>query len=245
MAEAAKQTAQAQISDAELNLSYCSVTAPVDGITGSAIPSEGALISPANNGLLTNLAQNDPIWVTFGLSETDLARIPGGKDARSAVAKVRAVLPSGEYAQDGKLNFSASLFDPQLGTLALRAVFPNPANALLPGQFMRVRVNVGERAGVFLLPQMAIQNDTGGRFVILRNDKGAAERRAVEVGSWQGDNWVVLKGLKDGDQVVLDQQIKIGMMMGMMPPGMPIMLADAAAAPAPVAPAPQDQGASK
>ncbi len=219
-AKAAQQAANANIHAAQLNLSYCAVTAPVDGITGRAVKSEGALVTPAD-GLLTTLVQTDPIWVRFSFSNADLARIHG--DPATAIEKVSVTLPSGEtYAQSGKINFSASMVDPKLDTLTLRAEFPNPKRAILPGQFLRVKTQVGVKKGVFLLPQEAVLTipKLGQAVFVMAPDasgKMMAQVRPVKAGEWSGDQWIIEPGegsaLKAGDQVITDQLMKIGFAM--------------------------------
>ena len=234
-AEASKLAAQAKISEAELNLSYTKVEAPVDGITGRALKSEGALVSPAD-GLLTTLVQNDPIWVRFALSNADLSRISG--DPAKAITKVTVALPSGaQYPFPGKINFSASTVDPTFDTLSLRAEFPNAQNAILPGQFLRVKARAGVKKGVFLLPQEAVltlpQVGTAV-FVMAPGESGAmvAQVRPVKAGAWAGDQWIIEPGagtaLKAGDQVIVNQLSKIGFMM-QMGGGKPVSVMDAAA----------------
>lgn len=251
-ADAAKEAALARIAEAELNLSYCKVTAPVDGITGSAAKSEGALVTPAD-GLLTTLAQIDPIWVRFSLSNADLARIQG--DPSKGIEKVSVLLPSGkEYGQAGKINFSGSMVDPKLDTLSLRAEFPNKERAILPGQFLRVRAQVGVKKGVFLLPQEAVLTipQIGQAVFVMAPGEGGgqvAQMRPIKAGAWAGDQWIIEPGegtaLKAGDQVITNQLSKIGFMM-MKGGGKPVAVVDAAKMAPPPAPAqPESKPASK
>lgn len=205
---AALQQAEANVKEAELNLSYTTVTAPVSGVSGRFQFSEGALVA-ANSSLLTTLVQLQPIWVRFSLSDSDLAVI-GGKLSMTRAKEVRLILPDGsEYSKGGQLNFAASQISPELGTQSLRAAFENTDQQLLPGQFVRVRLVTGQRDGVFLLPQTAIQSGEQGKFVYLANAANEAEIRPVQVGGWQGSNWQVYVGLQAGDRVVLDNLIKL------------------------------------
>jgi len=211
-AQAALQQAQANVREAELNLSYTSVVAPVTGVTGRFQFSEGALIS-ANTSLLTTIAQINPIWVRFSLSESDLVKL-GGYLNESKVKEVNLVLPDGsEYAVKGKLNFSSSQVDPNLGTQELRATFDNPNYQLLPGQFVRARVVTGQRDGVFLLPQPVVLTGEQGKFVFVaeKNEKGEylASIRPVQESGWYKNQWVVTSGLKEGDLVITDNLIKL------------------------------------
>ncbi|PKO54735.1 MAG: efflux transporter periplasmic adaptor subunit [Betaproteobacteria bacterium HGW-Betaproteobacteria-2] len=208
VAMAGLQQAQANLREAELNLSYTTVTAPVSGISGRFQYSEGALIT-ANTSLLTTVVQLSPIWVRFSFSDNELAQL-GGRLTEQNVKHVTLILPDGtEYQQKGKLNFAASQIDPLLGTQQLRATFENNDQVLLPGQFVRARVTTGQRDGVFLLPQTAISSSDQGRFVYVVSEKNEATVRPVVVGDWVGKDWIVLEGLNAGDKVIIDNIIKL------------------------------------
>lgn len=208
VAEAALLQAEASVREAELNLSYTTVTAPVSGVSGRFQFSEGALVS-ANSSLLTTIVQLSPIWVRFSFSDNELAQL-GGRLTEKNVQNVALVLPGGqEYPEKGKLNFAASQIDPTLGTQQLRATFENKDQQLVPGQFVRARVTTGKRDGVFLVPQVAVQNSDLGRFVFVVNEKNEATVRPVVTGDWLGKDWIVLDGLKAGDKVIVDNIIKL------------------------------------
>ncbi len=205
---AALQHAEARVRDAELNLSYTIVTAPVNGVSGRFRFSEGALVE-AYASLLTTLVQLSPIWVRFSLSDSELAQL-GGPLNEENVQHVVLVLPDGtEYEKKGKLNFAASQINPALGTQQLRATFENTDQRLLPGQFVRARVITGERDGVFLIPQVAVQTSDLGKSVYVMNEKNEATIRPVVAGRWIGKDWVILEGLKAGDKVIVDNIIKL------------------------------------
>lgn len=200
--------AQAAIKEAELNLSYTQVTAPVSGIAGRFQFSEGALVA-ANTSLLTTIVQLSPIWARFSLSETELASL-GGRVNPDTVSDVTLILPDGsEYGQKGKLNFTATQINPTLGTQELRATFNNSDKSLLPGQFVRARVTTGLRDGVFLVPQTAVLTGDQGKYVYVINAENAATIRPATVGEWYGKDWIVLKGLNENDKVIVDNLIKV------------------------------------
>ncbi len=208
ISQADMMQAQANIKEAELNLSYTQVTAPVSGIAGRFQFSEGALVA-ANTSLLTTIVQLSPIWARFSLSATELASL-GGHVNSGSVTDVTLVLPNGsEYAQKGKLNFTANQIDPTLGTQELRATFNNDDKALLPGQFVRARVTTGEREGVFLVPQTAVLTGDQGKYVYVINTKNEAKAQPVTVGEWRGKDWIILKGLNENDKVIVDNLIKL------------------------------------
>ena len=217
ISQAGMMQAQANIKEAELNLSYTRVTAPVSGVAGRFQYSEGALVQ-AGTSLLTTIIQTSPIWVRFSLSESDLKTLGGHLDQKN-VREVSLILPDGsEFAQKGKLNFTANEINPSLGTQELRATFENKDKALLPGQFVRARVTTGSHEGVFLVPQTAISTGDQGTFVFIANDQNQAERRPVTVGEWKGTDWIILSGLQANDKVITDNLIKLNM----VPPGAPV-----------------------
>jgi len=212
IANASLQESNAVLREAELNLSYAKVIAPVSGIAGRFLLSEGALVN-ANTSLLTTIIQTSPIWVRFSLSDYELKQL-GGRLANDIIENIAVILPDGSvYPESGELNFSASNIDPALGTLQLRAEFKNADKKLIPGQFVRVKVTTGQKEGVFLVPQTAVMTGEQGKFLfVAEKDKDGNVRanvRAVEVGNWQGQDWVVLSGLSAGDQVIIDHLIKL------------------------------------
>lgn len=208
IAEAALQAAKVRVQQAELNLSYTTVKAPVSGVTGRSLFSEGALVS-ANSSLLTTLTQLAPIWVRFSFSDNEVARFGGHLNEKN-VHSVRMILPDGsEYQQEGKINFAASKIDPLLGTQQLRAAFANSDQRILPGQFVRVRVTAGESRNVYLVPQVAVLTSDLSRYVYVINENNAVMQRPVTVGDWVGKDWIILGGLDAGDRVVIDNMIKL------------------------------------
>lgn len=227
VARAAVQSAQAAVAQAELNLSYTDVIAPVAGISGRSQRSEGTLVS-ATDSLLTTIVQLDPIWARFSLAESDVARLPGKRLANGAIKAAELILPDGSaYPHKGRIDFVASRLDTRLGTQELRAEFPNADGRLLPGQFVKVRLVAGEQDNVFLVPQSAVMSGDQGRMVFVRGSGGTVEPRPVTAGEWLGKDWVITGGLKPGDEVIADNLLKLR-------PGAPVV--DKAAAMPPPAP---------
>ena len=210
VAQAAVQAAQAALRQAELNLSYATVTAPVGGITGRSVVSEGTLLATGGGTLLTTVVQVNPMWVRFSIPEGELnAAMPEGRFKPQAIRGVELVLPDGSsYPLRGKLNFAASQIDPKLGTLQLRGEFANPEGRLLPGQFVRARLITGERSGVFKVPQAAVVQTDKGPIVMTVGAENKVEPRPVKTGQWSGADWVILGGLKAGDKVIIDNLMK-------------------------------------
>ena len=212
IANASLQQYKALLNEAQLNLSYAKVKAPASCIAGRFLYSEGALVS-ANTSLLTTIVQTSPIWVRFSLSDSELAQL-GGMLTEETVQGIALILPDGtQYAESGKLNFSASSIDPTLGTQQLRAEFKNADKKLIPGQFVRIRVTTGNNDGVFLVPQAAVLTGDQGKFVFVaeqdKEGKTIAAVRPVQAGGWSGQDWVILDGLKQGDKVIVDNLIKV------------------------------------
>lgn len=222
-AVSANAMAQAALRQAELNLSWTTVTAPVAGTTGRAIKSDGNLVSTADS-LLTSIYQTNPIWVRFSLGESDLAKFAGGRVSAKDVKGVELVMGNGQkYDRPGKLNFLATNIDTTLGTQALRAEFDNPDGLLLPGQFVRVRLLTGEREGAFLVPQSAVLQTEQGTLVMTVGAENKVAPRPVKAGEWYGKDWVILGGLNAGDKVIVDNLIKLrpGVPVAPHPPAVP------------------------
>jgi membrane fusion protein (multidrug efflux system) len=202
---AAIEGAQARLAEAQLNLSYTNVRAPISGITGRALRSEGSLVTAnTDNALLTTLTQVDPIWVRFSLAEPDFDRIRGTEKR----AQVTLLNQDGTTAAtNGRLNFAGSTVDPKLGTVQLRAEFPNRDHGFLPGQFIKVRVLAGEQQAM-LVPQAAVTQTEQGRFVWIADD-GKASMRPVQTAGWMNGDWVITGGIKPGEAVVVDNLMKM------------------------------------
>lgn len=207
---AAIEGAQARLAEAQLNLSYTSVKAPISGITGRAVRSEGSLVTAnTDTGLLTTLTQVNPIWVRFSLAESDFERIRSAeKDARKD-ARVKLLNQDGSVAaENGRLNFAGSTVDPKLGTVQLRAEFANPSLKWLPGQFVKVQILAGEQ-NAFLVPQAAVVQTEQSRMVWVAEPDGKAAMRPVQTANWIGSDWVVTSGLKSGDAVIVDNLMRL------------------------------------
>jgi membrane fusion protein (multidrug efflux system) len=201
---AAIEGAQAKLAEAALNLSYTNLKAPISGITSRSVRSEGSLVA-ANTDLLTTITQVDPLWVRFSIAESDFDRIREAADA----VQVSIVDNSGAIAaSEGRLNFTGSAVDPKIGTVQLRATFPNRNLKWLPGQFVKVRIEAGAR-DAFLVPQAAVAQSERARSVWIAGADGKAEQRTVQTANWLGNDWIVTGGLKPGDLVIVDNLMKL------------------------------------
>lgn len=211
--QATLQGAQARLQDAQLHLNYTRVTAPISGIAGRATRSEGSLVTAnTESSLLTTVTQVNPIWVRFSLAESDYSRIRGTQNAR-----VKLLNDEGKVvAENGRLNFAGSSVDARLGTVQLRAEFPNGNMQWLPGQFVKVQILAGEQEAV-LVPQPAVVQNEQERFVWLAGPDGKAVMRPVKTAGWLANDWIVTSGLNAGDPVIVDNLMKIR-------PGAPVQL---------------------
>jgi len=205
--QASLLAAKARVREAELNLSYTTVNAPIAGVTGRALRSEGSLVAPGgDSSLLTTLTRTDPIWVRFSLSDAEYAQLRG---ADERAAQVRLVLADGStYDRVGRLNFTGSTVDPKLGTVQLRAEFTNPSLSLLPGQYVKAHVEIGAREA-FVVPQSAVQQSDAGRFVWVVDASNKVAPRPVQTGGWVGRDWVVREGLQAGERVAIDNLLRL------------------------------------
>jgi membrane fusion protein (multidrug efflux system) len=201
---AAIEGAQAKLAEAELNLSYTNLKAPIGGITSRSVRSEGSLVA-ANTDLLTTITQVDPLWIRFSIAEADFERIrdSAGTTQVNIVDSHGAVAPG-----NGRLNFTGSSVDPKIGTVQLRAEFANPDLRWLPGQFVKVRVLAGAQ-DAFLVPQAALTQTERERTVWIAGADGKAVQRPVQATTWLGSDWIVTGGLAPGDLVIVDNLMKL------------------------------------
>lgn len=210
-AEADVAQSRAQVEAARLSLSYTTVNAPIAGRAGRAEVTEGALVSAAQATLLTRIQQLDPIYMNFSQSGPEMLTMrqefTSGARKLLGQGKVKAevVLESGRvYEHPGYVDFLDLSIDEATGTTALRAEVPNPDRFLLPGQFVRARVEAGVRASGFLVPQRAVTVTPEGASVMIVGEKDVVEARPVKVGELEGGSWVVSSGLTAGERVIVD-----------------------------------------
>ena len=211
-AEADVQGREADVARAKLNLDYATIRAPIDGIIGAAVISEGALVVQNDAASLATIQQLDPIYADFQQSVTEMNQLRrafenGDLDRIEADAmKVRLVLDDGSiYPLPGKLLFSDAKVDAHTGQVTLRGEFPNPKRVLLPGMYVRVQIEQGIDTDAIAVPQQAIQrNGGGGSEVFVVKDDNHVAVQPVRTGSLQGGSWFVTEGLKAGDKVVVE-----------------------------------------
>ena len=225
-AEADVAAGKAAVQTGRINLNYASVTAPISGRIGRALVTEGALVGQGEATQLAVIQQVDPVYVNFTQSAGEVMKLrraladgqlqrAGGSEA----AIVRVVLEDGsEYALPGKLLFSDLTVDASTGQITLRAEVPNPKGDLLPGLYVRVRLEQAQVANAITLPQQAVTRTQQGDHITVVGADGKLSQRTVKVGAARNNQWIVLEGLKEGEQVMVDGFQKLQM----MPPGTPV-----------------------
>lgn len=217
-AQAAQTQAQADVAigkaavqTARINLDYTAITAPIAGRIGRALVTEGALVGQGEATPLALIQQIDPLYINFTQSAAEVMNLRRAmesgqlKRAGSQAASVRVLLEDGsEYAHPGKLLFSDLTVDASSGQITLRAELPNPTGTLLPGLFVRVRLEQAQASNAIRLPQQALTRSPQGDSVMVVGPDGKVTPRAVRVGAQQNSQWVILDGLKTGEQVMVD-----------------------------------------
>jgi len=211
-AEADVAAGRAALQTSQINLGYATVTAPISGRIGRALVTEGALVGQGEATPLAVIQQINPMYVNFTQSSSDVLRLrrafESGKFKRSGganAASVQVVLEDGTvYGQSGKLLFSDLSVDPTSGQITLRAEVPNPTGFLLPGMYVRVRLEQAETQNGILVPQQAVTRGTTGDSVMVVAPDGKAAPRPVKIGSAIGGEWLVLEGLAAGETVMVD-----------------------------------------
>jgi membrane fusion protein, multidrug efflux system len=211
-AEAEVGSREADVARARLNLDYATIRAPINGVVGAALVSEGALVVQNETNSLATIQQLDPIYADFTQSVAEMNKLrrafdTGDLDRISPdAAKVRLVLDDGTiYPISGKLLFSEAKVDAFTGQVTLRGQFANPKRELLPGMYVRVLIEQGIDSDAIAVPQQAIQRDAGGGSeVYVVKDDGRVAAQPVRTGAIQDGLWLVSEGLKDGDRVIID-----------------------------------------
>jgi len=208
-AAAAVEAAGAGVYDAELNLGYTTITAPVRGLTGSSVEREGAYITGLH-GPLTYVARIDPMWVEFSVSEAQVLKsLRSQQDGTVIVPENQAFDIAIELADGtrhpytGRLSFADASISTETGTVLVRADMPNPDETLRPGQYVRVYVRGAYRPGAVGVPRRAVFEGPRGSYVWVVTDDGTAEQRPVSLGPWIEDIWVIESGLVERDRIIV------------------------------------------
>jgi multidrug efflux system membrane fusion protein len=207
-AQAALVMDEAAVRTAEINLGYTQIRAPFNGRLGRNQASVGTLVTTGTS-VLNTLVQLDPIYVTFNPSETDLVEINKARMTGKVSADI--YLPGqSKPSYHGDLSFLDNSIDRSTGTIIARATISNPSHMLLPGQYVRIRLAVGEQPDSLMVPQTAISSSQLGKYVYVVGKGDKVDLRLVSLGPTDGDLISVLKGVSPGDQVISGNLQKIG-----------------------------------
>jgi membrane fusion protein, multidrug efflux system len=211
-ADAAVYTARARLKQAEINLGYATIRSPVNGVAGRAAQREGAFLNAQGaSANLAYVAQLDPIWVNFSVSQNEAARRDEMMRLGVYVAPeddkyvVEVVGPDGRvFPWTGEVDFADPAYDARTGTYTVRAVVPNPELELRPGMFVTARLTGATWPNAIVVPQRAVQKSADGHMVWLVNAQGLAEPRPVLASEWMGEDWLIERGLAGGETLIVD-----------------------------------------
>ncbi|MEX9251506.1 efflux RND transporter periplasmic adaptor subunit [Pseudenterobacter timonensis] len=221
-ADASVIAAQASVESARINLAYTKVSSPISGRIGKSSVTEGALVTNGQATALATVQQLDPIYVDVTQSSNEFMRLKQsslqkGNDSSS----VQLIMENGQpYPLKGTLQFSDVTVDESTGSITLRAVFPNPQHTLLPGMFVRARIDEGIQPNAMLVPQQGVtRTPRGDATVLVVNDKNQVELRNVVASQAIGDRWLISEGLKNGDRVIVSglQKVRPGVTVVVTP----------------------------
>ena len=223
------EAAKAEVQSKQIDLDYTTVEAPISGITSKEAVSEGSLIvaNDPNSSLLTQITQLDPIYVNYAYADREASRLR--EDVQNGVVRLpednqltaEIIFGDGSvYAQKGKVDFTDSLVDKGTGTVSARAIVPNTEQALLPGQFVRIRISGMVRPNSITVPEKALAQSPAGNFVYVVDEQGLAQPRPVDTDMINKGRWVIPSGLKEGERVIVDGLIRVR-------PKQPVQVVDA------------------
>lgn len=211
-ATAEVSAAKARVIQAQLDLSYCRIYSPINGVIGFKNVDEGNLVGRGDATLLATVSLSEPLLVQFNLSEIEYLKLtdPGVIGHRGASRKIELILSDDTtHPFPGILKVLDRSVDPQTGTMKVEASFPNPKSYLRPGQFARVRVEVAEQENAILIPQRAVQEMQGAKTVLVVDAQNKVSVRTISVGNRSENNLIVLEGLKAGERVIVEGMQKV------------------------------------
>jgi RND family efflux transporter MFP subunit len=207
-AAAAIKADRAAITQAKLNLSYCTIRAPLSGRIGRALVDVGNLVGPGENAVLASIVQLDPINVYFSPSTRELPQIVKSQQ-RGALPVTVMLADQSTHPHQGKLDFLNHMMDTATATLKMRGVIPNPEKTLLPGQYARVRLLVAQQANTLLVPAQAVGDDQGGPFVFVVGQNNTVEKRSIVAGTTYHSMRVVATGVQAAERVITEGLQKV------------------------------------
>ena len=221
-ADASVVAAKAGVENARINLAYTKVTSPINGRIGKSSVTEGALVTNGQSTALATVQQLDPIYVDVTQSSSDFMRLKQQTSLQKGdTSSVELLMENGQpYPLKGTLQFSDVTVDESTGSITLRALFPNPQHMLLPGMFVRARIDEGTQPDAILVPQQGVtRTPRGDATVLVVNDKNQVESRTVVAPQAIGDRWLITEGLKNGDRVIISglQKVRPGVTVVAIP----------------------------
>jgi membrane fusion protein (multidrug efflux system) len=206
-AQAEVDAAKARLIQAELDLSYCDIYSPLNGVIGFLQVDEGNLVGRGEATLLATVSLSNPLLVDFNISETDFLRITNPETRTKKASDLRFELILSDdtvHKEPGTFRVVDRTVDPTTGTLKVEAAFPNPSSYLKPGQFARVRAPVEERENAILVPRKAIQEMQGAKTVMVVDQQNKVQLRTIRTGDKSDNNVIVLEGLNAGERVIVE-----------------------------------------
>lgn len=221
-ADASVVAAKAGVESARINLAYTKVTSPINGRIGKSSVTEGALVTNGQSTALATVQQLDPIYVDVTQSSSDFMRLKQQTSLQKGdTSSVELLMENGQpYPLKGTLQFSDVTVDESTGSITLRALFPNPQHMLLPGMFVRARIDEGIQPDAILVPQQGVtRTPRGDATVLVVNEKNQVESRTVVAPQAIGDRWLIAEGLKNGDRVIISglQKVRPGVTVVAIP----------------------------
>ena len=210
--KASVESKKAALDSARINLDWTTVTAPIAGRIGISSVTPGALVTAEQTTTLATIRGRDTIYGDLTRSSVDLLRLRKQSLAtNSDTLSVTLTLEDGStYSEKGRLALTEVAVDESTGSVTLRAVFPNPHQQLLPGMFVRARIDEGVMSEAILAPQQGITRDVKGNATALVVDaNNKVEQRTLETDGTYGDKWLVQRGLKNGDQLIVEGTDKV------------------------------------
>lgn len=210
LSEADLAASQAVLRNSQIKLDYATVRSPITGQSGVSSVTAGALVTANQATPLVTIQQNDPMYVDISQSSADMLKlrqqISAGKLGKPQSTQISLTLEDGSaYPIQGRLEFSNASVDPASGSVILRAVVPNPSGLLLPGMYVKAKINQGVvHNGILLLQQAVTHNPKGEATVLVVAADGTVIPRTIQTAGTQGDKWIVTGGLENGERVILE-----------------------------------------
>ena len=205
---------RAALQTTTLNLDYATIKSPITGLIGDTLVPVGGLVTANAQQPLTTVVPLDPIWVRFKVTETQYLAFQK-RGVLSQAPLVLVLADNSEFPERGRIQNTLNQVDAKTGTLEMQASFPNPQHALLPGQFGKVRVETEVRKDILLIPQRSVQQLQNMQTVYTVGQGNKVELRPIVTAEKVGEDWIVTQGLKPGDQVIVEGQLRVR-------PGMPV-----------------------